>query len=130
MHLKINLSIVQEQWITLMEYNIKNSSNIEQLYISLRMSVWLSFYWLGDNEIENQINKVSFQNSQTERTFIVIESRINLISFVGFMYTPSRLYIIEWVTIWDNPDELHVFIIVANFVWTLTHNVRIKYGNL
>lgn len=67
-----------------MEYNIKNSSNIEQLYISLRMSVWLSFYWLGDNEIENQINKVSFQNSQTEQTFIVIESRINLISFGWF----------------------------------------------
>ena len=40
------------------------------------MSVRFNFYWLGDEETEDQTDKIDFQNSQIEPTFMVIENKL------------------------------------------------------
>ena len=52
----------------------KNLLNIKQLYISFTILVWFDFYRLRDMKIENQTNKVDFQNSQTESIFFIIKN--------------------------------------------------------
>ena len=49
-------------------------SNIKQLYISFRISVWFGFYRFGDKKIENRIGKIGFQNSQIESTVFIFEN--------------------------------------------------------
>lgn len=46
--------------------------------------VWLDFYRLWNKQIKNWIDKIGFQNFQTESTFFIFENQTNMIDFDWF----------------------------------------------
>ena len=59
------------------------------------MSVRFNFCWLGDKETEDQTDKIDFQNSQTEPTFMVIENQADMNHMISFDWFGS----VHWFSV-------------------------------